>query len=97
MATDDEFPDDFFPNVDHLLHNMTLGDCAVAIANASSSSIVMYVFLSSSLGFAFGLLAVEIDMDMMLILFIIYCIPRFNNLFPVSIAMSIIFYQLFFN
>ena len=56
---------------------------------------MLYVLLSSPLGFAFGLLAVEIDVDMMLTLFILYCMPRFNNPFRVSIAMSIIFYLLF--
>ena len=57
---------------------------------------MLYVLLSSPLGFVFGLLAVEINVDMMLTLFILYCMPRFNNPFRVSIAMSIIFYLLFF-
>ena len=58
-STDDEFPnDDFFPDVNDLFSDMTIGTSA-------PSATVLYAILSSVLGLAFGLLLVVIDMDMM--------------------------------
>ena len=83
---DDEFPnDEFFPDINRLLGNMTNGA-------STSTSVAPYVMLSSLLGLRFGLLLVAIDMDMMLLAYDLDCLPSFNNMLLVSIIITIILF-----
>lgn len=89
---DNEFPnDDYFPDVDQLLGDMTNGAPA-------SSSAAPYVIVSSLLGLTFGLLLVAIDLNMILISYHLDCMTSFNNLLLVLIIaiMLFMFYPLFF-
>lgn len=89
---DNEFPnDDYFPDVDHRLGNLTNDAPA-------SSSAAPYVILSSLLGLAFGLLLVATDMNMILVSYQLDCMTSFNNLLLVLVIIAIVlfmFYPLF--
>ncbi|XP_073360370.1 uncharacterized protein [Aegilops tauschii subsp. strangulata] len=91
--TDDEFPnDDFFPDVNDLFSDMTIGTSA-------PSATAPYAILSSLLGLAFGLLLIAIGMDMMHFAYDFDCMTSLNELLLVSSFINILlfmFYPLFF-
>jgi len=91
--TNDEFPnDDFFPDVNDLFSDMTIGTSA-------PSATAPYAILSSLLGLAFGLLLIAIDIDMMHFAYDFDCMTSLNELLLVSSFINILlfmFYPLFF-
>ena len=82
MVANGDIPDDdFFPDIDNLLGDMTN-------RLSASPSTAPYVILSSLLELAFGLLLVAIDRDMIHVTYVLNCMISFNNLLLVLIMLN---------